>query len=177
MDSIRETLRAVAELAEKGVDGERENAQRMLEKLCRKHGIDPSELLDEAVGPVEFKLKNDLDKRLLIQCVLSITRTRAIRNYVKGKRAVFWVTKADGIDIREAFEHYRKELSRYLDESFSAFVHANRLLAPAEESDDDDKPLTPEEMARLKRIANMMLFAGAPSPKKSLPLHPQSEQS
>ena len=46
-ESIREKLKKLLALAESGVGGERENARRMFEDLCRKYGVEAEELADE----------------------------------------------------------------------------------------------------------------------------------
>lgn len=46
-ESIKEKLKKLLALAERGVQGEAENARRLLEKLCNEYGISIDELLDE----------------------------------------------------------------------------------------------------------------------------------
>ena len=42
-ESIRNKLKELLVLAEQGVQGEAENAQRLLEKLCKEYGISMEE--------------------------------------------------------------------------------------------------------------------------------------
>ncbi len=171
MESILEKLRKVMALAEGGTDGERENAQAMLQRLCERHGVDVEQLLDEKVEPYEFKARGE-EKKLLIQCAVFICRTYQIKNIQNAKDVTLWLTAAQAVDVRECFEHFKEEWFRYRSEAMQAFIHANRLHAPSEGDDDaDDHKLTPEEMARIKRIGHMMLFAGAKPFRRALPDH------
>ena len=46
-ESIKNKLKKLLALAERGVQGEAENARRLLEKLCMEYGVSMDELLDE----------------------------------------------------------------------------------------------------------------------------------
>lgn len=46
-ESIKNKIKKLLALAERGVQGEAENARRLLEKLCKEYDISPEELLDE----------------------------------------------------------------------------------------------------------------------------------
>ena len=46
-ESIKEKLKKLLALAERGVQGEAVNARRLFEKLCKKYGVSIEELLDE----------------------------------------------------------------------------------------------------------------------------------
>ena len=45
-ESIKNKLKKLLALAERGVQGEAENARRLLEKLCMEYGVSMDELLD-----------------------------------------------------------------------------------------------------------------------------------
>ena len=46
-ESIKNKLKKLLALAERGMQGEAENARRLLEKLCKEYGVSMDELLDE----------------------------------------------------------------------------------------------------------------------------------
>ena len=46
-ESIKNKLKKLLALAEKGVQGEADNARRLLEKLCKEYSVSIEELLDE----------------------------------------------------------------------------------------------------------------------------------
>ena len=46
-ESIKNKLKKLLALAERGVQGEAENARKLLEKLCKEYGVSMEELLDE----------------------------------------------------------------------------------------------------------------------------------
>lgn len=46
-ESIKNKLKKLLALAERGVQGEADNARKLLEKLCKEYGVSMEELLDE----------------------------------------------------------------------------------------------------------------------------------
>lgn len=44
-ESLKAKLRKLAALAERGVGGEAENARRLMERICREHGVSIDEIL------------------------------------------------------------------------------------------------------------------------------------
>lgn len=44
-ESLKAKLRKLAALAERGVGGEAENARRLMEQICREHGVSIDEIL------------------------------------------------------------------------------------------------------------------------------------
>lgn len=45
-ESLKAKLRKLAALAERGVGGEAENARRLMEQICREHGVSIDEILN-----------------------------------------------------------------------------------------------------------------------------------
>lgn len=169
-ETIRAKLAKIARLAESGVDGERANAAELLRVLCEHHRIDPNELLSDAKTWHSFPYRTTFERKLLIQVAVYITDTYKVTN-ASGNRCLFFeITKAEAIDIKSCFDHYKRELERHLEESFAAFVNATRLFPSKDDSDDDAPPLprSPEEMARLKRIAHMALLSSSRPWRKSI---------
>jgi hypothetical protein len=47
MDTILDQLKKIYELSEKGLEGEKENAQELLKKLLKKYNLKTDDLLEE----------------------------------------------------------------------------------------------------------------------------------
>ena len=62
-DKIHIKLIKLLALAERGVGGEKVNAQRMLEKLMKRHGIEMSDLAGEKIETRWFRFKGSLEKK------------------------------------------------------------------------------------------------------------------
>ncbi len=77
--------RRLLELAKRGVGGEQENAQRMLDELLAKHGISIDEI-DADNNIRTFKIKNPDDGLLLTNIILSVNpycKLILLQSYVK----------------------------------------------------------------------------------------------
>ena len=75
-ESIKNKLKKLLALAERGVQGEAENARRLLEKLCKEYGISIEELLDEnQVKYYRFNIgRNAIYKDLFVQCYCKVVQ-------------------------------------------------------------------------------------------------------
>lgn len=62
-------LQKLKALAERGVGGEKEGAERKLKQLMAKYGVDQLELEGDQVSRYEIKYRGEFEKRLLSQIV------------------------------------------------------------------------------------------------------------
>ena len=76
-ESIKNKLKKLLALAEQGVQGEAENARRLLEKLCREYGVSMDELLDENQVKYHFFEvgRNKVYLDLFTQCYYKVANT------------------------------------------------------------------------------------------------------
>ena len=158
-DKIRERIRKLYRLVEQGIGGEKENAQKILDKLLAKHGITLSEIVDDN-HEEEFnvKFKGGFEKRLLLQIVGKV-RGRETMGYFDKGRLYFISTKMERVEILTLFSVYKKALSREFEDLFLAFIYQQDIFPPQKDDDQtkkDDRPKTHEERSRLRKIASMM---------------------
>jgi hypothetical protein len=153
-EPILERLKKIQALAESGIAGERENAQRMLAELQAKYGITLEQLASAEKRFYTFKHRTKLEARLLIQILLSICRTRKIRHIVHASKTEVELTAAQAVDIQDAYHHYRKELNTAVNDLFAALCCKHKLLLAEKE---EDKESTPEDIAQAKRVYDLML--------------------
>ena len=74
-ESIKDRLRKIYALAEGGYAGEAEAAKRILENLCRQHGVSLDDILDkEKIGRYRFNVgRSKIYLRLFVQCHANVT--------------------------------------------------------------------------------------------------------
>lgn len=161
---IKDRLLKILALAQGGVGGEKENAERMLEALCKKHGVTVDELEGRAIDRHWFYVNSKHEKRLLFQIVNlfvdDLKRRSTVWTHKKRSRAVgFELTAGEHAQVKVGFETYKAAWLEQQDLFFSAFIWKNRIWS--QRPDDAERPeLTPEELERARRIQEMMKAAG-----------------
>lgn len=165
MEKVLELAKKLKALADRGVDGEKESAQAMLEKLMAKHGITIDMIETPDIGDHQF-LMEDKDYRFWRQVVSSVLGKGYDvfvfpidrRNRRKLKRYQIRCTGAQAIEIQAKFDFFKKIYEDEQEIFYSAFIQKNKLYAkPKEGEEDRDAPdLTPEELDRLMRMMEMM---------------------
>lgn len=152
-------LQKLKALAERGVGGEREGAERKLKQLMAKYGVDQLELEGDQVSRYEIKYRGEFEHRLLSQIVYRARNDKEGqygRRYGKGSKSILIVecTKAQEIQIRIEFEFYRDLLKEEQELLFEAFIQKHRIFGDS--SGEEQELPTPEEMERLERMWAMM---------------------
>lgn len=158
-NKIRERIRKLYKLVEQGVGGEKGNAQKILDKLLAKHGITLSEIIDDN-HEEEFviKFKGTFEKRLLTQIIGKIRNRETLGYFNKGKLH-FGATKLEYAEILTLFSVYKNTLSKEFEDLFVAFIYQQNIFPnqkDADQAEKDDRPKTPEEKRRLRKLAAMM---------------------
>lgn len=152
-ESVREQLRKIQALAEKGVGGEAENARRMLERLCEKHGVSPESLVSNEETVHRFPIVDARRWELFKSCAFFVLRRNEIKFWKKRKAVEMRLTEVDAIDLRACFTHYSRAYVEEEELFFDAFVHKNRIYGPPSESPEEPAPIDRE---RLERLIAMM---------------------
>ena len=67
-----ELMKKLQRLAERGVGGEKEGAQKRLQQLMKKYDIEESDLSDDKLEDHEWKYHNDFELRLLKQTIYKV---------------------------------------------------------------------------------------------------------
>ena len=159
---IIEKLRKVAALARSGVGGERENARRMLEEICAKHGLTLEQIESPEVKECRFAYRNDFERKLIYQIAAHVCgRDLVAYNYRRRGRKVKVIgvdlTAMQAADVETCFAHYRKvwaeQLESMMKDFFVAFVQKQGLGC---KQSGGGRELTPEERAQLMRAMALM---------------------
>lgn len=150
------------ELAKRGIDGEKQNALDMLEKMMQKHGITWDMLDVNNRKEREFKIHKDQHK-FLVQIIHSVAGSVDIYGFASDKkrttkRVVVDITDMEFIEVTAKFEFYWAKYKEDMELFYSAFIQKNKLFRKQTEEDEekDLPPLTAEEKAKLYRMRQMM---------------------
>lgn len=158
MDTIKEKLRKIYQLTQRGADGERENAQRALDALLAKYDLTISDVADEERSSCRFDYKLTIHKKLLRQIVAAVTQTSrfAVYTYKYGRAIGFDLTKAEEVEVRFLFAEYARAWAKEQDDLMTAFCMKHRLLAPADPDGPEPTKEEWEEYMRLQNAASSM---------------------
>lgn len=156
---IIDRIMKVKALADRGTDGERTAAQRLLEELMEKYHIDEADIdtdkketyLIDAGDSVFTKLFHQMyrvrfgiDRPIWIVYKMPKKDKRLFAEMGFGDKnanLAIECTKAEFLEVKTLFEIYRNDLKEQLDTFMYAYYHKNDLLAPA----DPNKESTEEE--------------------------------
>lgn len=168
-EEILDRLRKMKQLADRGVGGERENAERLLAEIAAQYGIDLAALEEERLEDFYVTLKEPWKHKMLCQlCALKRQELKREGVSLEGHRMSSWkcygkyqysvsnCTKAEWLELMAKLEVLSRAYKRQLDDFYEAFLMANDLLV---EPDDDkqQKELSREERSRLFRVAQMSM--------------------
>lgn len=156
MDSIIERLRKISALADSGVEGERENARCLLDALCKKYNIAPEVLLSEEMEFYEFRVSSIAERKLFNQVIVSILQTDRISHIPwRRQKIAVKLTKAQYLDIKDAFDHYLREWNKVNEDVFKAFIARHKLVIHTSES-APKVSVEYDEMIRVLGLASKM---------------------
>lgn len=159
-DKYIKLAKKIKALAEKGIDGEKENAQQKLDLLMNKHNISHDDIEGVEILNYFFNVKKN-DFPLWYQLVKRINES--IRTYgafpikkikalqLKGNYMIS-CTPVEYIEIEAKFEFYLKLYTKELDIFTTAFYSANDLLI---DNPDAVNNLSEEELKNARRANDM----------------------
>lgn len=172
----RELLKKLQELAERGVGGEKEGAQKKLEQLMKKYGIKDADLSEDKEDDYDFKYHNQFERKLLIQIFYKIVPDFTSHVYVyrrgKGSKSTYCMrcTKAQALQIQIEFEFYsalwEKEAAFFLE----AFIQKHRIFGTRKDDGRNKTEMTREEKER------MMAAMSAMQDKSMMPMIEEKEE-
>lgn len=151
-EKVQAKLRKLLALAERGVGGEKETAQRMLEKMLARHGLTMDSLVEDQRSLVWFKFACKNERRLGRQLAAKVLDSRDSAVYglyaSKDRPRQFGVklSPAEAVEFELLYDVLRKALAAHLETAYQAFVQANGIF-PSSSSDDPLPALSDEDFA------------------------------
>ena len=172
---LERRLHKLIALAERGVDGEKETAERMLNSLLEKHGLTIDDLGGELREFHWFKYgRGPFSKDLMSQVVRSVAHDgSAYTNQMRPRTIGGELTQAEAVEVELKFAAYKRALGDELDLFFQAFIHKHKLysreISSSDGDDDGDVEASPEQRARIKRMVVWMQTMKHVDVKQALP--------
>lgn len=126
METIKDKLRKIKALADRGVDGEAKAAQTQLEKLLAKYNLIIEDIFDKTLQPRMFKVASD-EKQLFAQILSSNIgdRYREAFSY-RGKPSEVYIqiTDSEYVDIEQQFTFHKKQIKKEIKKAIDKLKHA-----------------------------------------------------
>jgi hypothetical protein len=159
-EQMSEKMKGLKALAERGVAGEKEAAQKMLDKLMEKYGISENDIAEEAVELAWFRYQSELEERLIMQIIYMVLGDCDMyRERGKGNRKLkvlgAYCNAAERLEIELNFDFFSKALKEELDIFYKAFANKNKLF-PKEGKEREARPEDELSKAELLKLALMM---------------------
>ena len=162
-DKKKQLLNKLKALAERGVGGEKETAQRKLQELMEKYEIDENDLSDDKKEKYQFKYKNEFEKKLIKQIAYrTVKKEWSERMYTysrgRGKRSIMLIecTKAEEIQLRIEYEFYKdlwKEEAEFL---FNVFIQKHRIFDPEGSCKKDHYRMKEQDLKRMSMMEMLL---------------------
>lgn len=162
MTDKTELLKKLHELALRGVGGEKETAEVMLQKLMEKYGVEETDLDESIRKVVVFKFHGKTERRLLKQIAYKITNEWNFSSYcytASGRpcRTDLGVecTEAERVQISFLFDFYTELYKKEVEFFLSAFIQKHRLFGTLKEGESCSK-MSREELFKMTALMEGM---------------------
>lgn len=161
-ESIKNKLKKLLALAERGVQGEAENARRLLEKLCKEYGVSMEELLDEnQMKFYRFDIgRNAIYKDLFTQCYCKVAQKCSMSFHQESRSQIsVEMTALQYAELVSLFEWHKSNFNKDLEDMkqniLLAYCRKHHLYSDVKPDNDNDRELTADERERLIKIMFM----------------------
>lgn len=172
-EKLLKKLEGIKALAEKGVGGEKENAEALLKTMMEKHGITEADLEDAGSRTYWIKYKTEYERKLLFQLAyMHLGDGHAfgcVGAYSGRSRKKVGVdcTPAQYIEIEADYQFYREALEEEMSVFYSAFIQKNKLFPPPELTTEQDGDKS-DDADRIEKMLAMMEGIDRHTRKKAL---------
>ena len=154
-ETIRSLLIKIKALADNGVRGERDNAQRILKNRLDKYGLSIDDLTETQKQRRWFRYRTEWEKRILYQIVIMVLQSNDFSvwsNRSKVRQDGFDLTLVQFKEISTLYEHYKKEWKSDIEDLLFAFVQKHELYKESDEG--GGKLMSLEETKKLVAMMN-----------------------
>lgn len=164
IDKKKELLKKLQALAERGVGGEKETAERKLRQLMKKYGIDEMEFTEDKLEEFEFKYSNPQEEQLIRQIFYRMFGSEwKNKSYTyrcgKGSKTIRGIecTKAEGVQLQIEYDFYKQLWQEEMKLFYDAFIQKHQIFSLDPKEREEIEPLSPEEMEKIMRMQQMMM--------------------
>ncbi|MGM9543566.1 MAG: hypothetical protein ACI3T9_01150 [Romboutsia timonensis] len=144
--NITETMKKLLELSKRGMNGEKENAEKLLKKLMRKYNIKIEDLEKEDLKNREIRYRTKWEEVLIHQIIYMINPKRSCYKYTHSKKKVVLIecTDSEFIEFNYLFEVYKKAFEKELEVFTRAFVIKNEIFPRQDQMEGLNNQPSPE---------------------------------
>lgn len=159
-EELLKKIKAVAALAERGVGGEKVNAEATLNRLMEKYGIFEDELDEDIRKRHDFEYHGKEQETLLRQTVYKVTGGYAYNLvYTASGRKVKTklgadCTPAEKVEIEYLLDFYKNLWEREKEAFLSAFIQKHRIFTIRADIEPKELPLS--ELLKMKALMEGM---------------------
>lgn len=157
-ESIREKLRKLQVLAERGENGEARNARAAIERLCRQYGISVGELMEDEKRRYRFSIGGTkVLKDLFWQCYCKVLNTDKLRYWKTPfhSEVELELTRLQYVELSSLWdwheEHFKTELEKTKQALLISYIRKHGLYSESTDSESGRRELTEKEKAALLR--------------------------
>lgn len=151
LEKIKELLKKVQVLAERGIAGEKEAAKGKLKILLAKYNVSLSEIIKNRKTKREFSLKNTGEcATILLHCILDTEPKAKVWITPSLRKATTWLNPQQFITVTEKFKYYWQLYETQKKNFLHAFLIKNNL--GLEPNSDCSKTMTEKEYEDLLRL-------------------------
>lgn len=158
MSEQKERLKKLHALAMRGVGGEKEQAQKILEKLMQKYGISLNDLDEEQIREFDIVYHGEIARKLLLQTAYKVTgsaenvTTLVYRQSGRQCRTKMRVrcTEAQKIEIEFLLDFYCKLWEKESAALFRAFIQKHEIFA--DRADGKCDRISDEEYLKMQQL-------------------------
>jgi uncharacterized membrane protein YcgQ (UPF0703/DUF1980 family) len=138
---IKNLMVKVKALAERGENGEMDNAKQKLKELMQKYQITKFE--EQKYKKRSFKLADYNDcKTIMVHCILDSSPDAEIDGSLQKKELYCKLTDEQYIDVCEKFNHYFPEFHKQREAFVKAFIIKNNLGIENTVSDEEEESVS-----------------------------------
>lgn len=127
-DKIKELLLKLKVLSEQGDGGEKENANDMLNKALKKHGLTLEDLEKEEKEGRTFKIKDRGDSSIILaQCIWDVVPNAEIKQNTRKLEIYCYLSASDFVEVSEKYNHYYNIWLKEKKEFLTAYILRNNV--------------------------------------------------
>lgn len=149
-----ELLKKLKALSERGIGGEKENAEVLMQKLMEKYDITLKDIEEDRKETVWFRYKNEYDLRLIgqLKYMLQI-KSDSYKHRYKKKIIGFDLSLSEKIEFEYLYEILKTAFKKELEIFFKAFVQQNYLFPSKKiQEKEKDEKINEEELLKMQAM-------------------------
>jgi hypothetical protein len=147
LEKIKILIGKVAELANRGIGGEKDAAKKKLEKLLKKYGLKLSDIDvdgdDKQQRTIRIKNREDY-LTILTQVIWDVVVDIRIQQNTKKLEIYVKLTTEQYIEVKEKFDYFWNLWCKEKEQFLMAFVIKNRLGLVSNKRSDEAKQMDDE---------------------------------